>query len=98
MLAILGVMGGALVAWQSYRAIDYLRLKATLTEAYGAEIAAAIIDDQREMNWASLPHWKEQAALYRLLRRKVGRQTAQGIIRGAIVDMANEALRAEDAS
>ena len=98
MLAILGVVGGALVAWQSWRAIDYLRLKATLIEAYGPEIATAILDDQREMNWAAWPQWKQQADLYRLLRRKVGRETAQGIIRGAIVDMANGVLREEDAS
>ena len=45
MLAVLGVIGGALVAWQSYRAIDYLRLRATLIEAYGADLANAIIDD-----------------------------------------------------
>ena len=98
MLAVLGLFGGALVAWQSWRAIDYLRLRATLAEAYGTEIATAIIEDQREMNWAALPQWKQQAALYRLLRRKVGRETAQGIIRGALVDMANEAVREGDAS
>ena len=98
MLAILGVLGGALVAWQSWRAIDYLRLKATLAEAYGPEIAAAIIDDQREMNWAALSQWRQQAALYRLLRRKVGRETAQGIIRGVLVDRANDAVREGDAS
>ena len=98
MLAVLGVIGGALVAWQSYRAIDHLRLKATLAEAYGPEIAAAIIDDQRGMNWAALPQWRQQAALYRLLRRKVGRETAQGIIRSALVDMANEPVRGGDAS
>ena len=47
---------------------------------------------------AALPQWRQQAALYRLLRRKVGRETAQGIIRGALVDMANEAVREGDAS
>ena len=60
-----------------------------------AEIAAAIIDDQREMNWTALPEWKEQAALYRLLRRKVGRETAQGIVRAVVVDMASESVRAQ---
>ena len=98
MLAILGVVGGALVAWQSWRAIDYLRLRTTLIEAYGPELGAAIIDDQREMNWSALPQWKENAALYRLLRRKMGREAAQGIIRAALVDMANDVLREGDAS
>ena len=93
MLTVLGILGGAFAAWQSYRAVDFLRLKATLVEAYGAEIAMAIIDDQREMNWASLPQWRQQAALYRLLRRKVGREKAQGIVRAVVVDMASDAMR-----
>ena len=50
MLIALGFFGSALVAWQGYRAVDFWRFKSTLTEAYGAEIANAIIDDQREMN------------------------------------------------
>jgi hypothetical protein len=94
MLTVLGLFGGALVAWQGYRAVDFWRFKSTLVEAYGAEIANAIIDDQREMNWTALPEWKEQAALYRLLRRKVGRETAQGIVRAVVVDMASESQRA----
>ena len=94
MLTALGLFGGALAAWQGYRAIDFWRFKSTLVEAYGAEIAAAIIDDQREMNWTALPQWKEQAALYRLLRRKVGRDKAQGIVRAVVVEMASDALRA----
>lgn len=98
MLAVLGVFGGALVAWQSWRAIDYLRLKATLVEAYGPELGAAIIDDQREMNWAALPQWRKSAVLYRLLRKRLGREKAQGIIRAALVDMANEAVREGGAS
>ena len=93
MVTALLLTGGALVAWQGYRAVDYWRFKSTLIEAYGAEIANAIIDDQREMNWTALPEWKEQTALYRLLRRKVGRDTAQGIVRAVVVDMASEALR-----
>jgi hypothetical protein len=94
MLTALGIIGGALGAWQAYRAINFLRLKSTLSEAYGAEIANAIIDDQKEMNWAALPQWKQQAALYRLLRRKVGRKTAQGIVRAAVLGMASDSLRA----
>jgi hypothetical protein len=94
MLIALGILGGVLAAWQSHRALDFLRLKATLVEAYGAEIANAIIDDQREMNWASLPQWRQQAVLYRLLRRKVGREKAQGIVRAVVVDMASESMRA----
>jgi hypothetical protein len=46
------------------------------------------------MNWAALPEWKKQAALYRLLRRKVGRDNAQGIVRAVVVEMASDALRA----
>ena len=94
MLIALGLFGSALVAWQGYRAVDFWRFKSTLIEAYGAEIANAIIDDQREMNWAALPEWKKQAALYRLLRRKVGRDKAQGIVRAVVVEMASDALRA----
>ena len=94
MLTVLGLLSGALAAWQGYRAVDFWRFKSTLVEAYGAEIASAIIDDQREMNWTALPEWKEQAALYRLLRRKVGRETAQGIVRAVVVDMAKESMRA----
>ena len=95
MLTVLGLFGGALAAWQGYRAVDFWRFKSTLIEAYGAEIANAIIDDQRDMNWAALPEWKKQAALYRLLRRKVGRETAQGIVRAVVVDMASDSLRAQ---
>ena len=98
MLVIIGVVSGALVAWQSWRAIDYLRFRATLVEAYGPELGAAIIDDQREMNWSALPQWRKNAELYRLLRRRMGREAAQGIIRAALVDMANEAVREGDAS
>ena len=94
MLAILGMIGGALVAWQSYRAIDFFRLKSTLSEAHGVEIASAIIDDQREMNWTALAQWKQHAALYRLLRRKVGRETARGIVRAVVLEMASESQRA----
>jgi uncharacterized protein YecE (DUF72 family) len=95
MLTVLGIMGGALAAWQGYRAVDFLRLKATLAEAYGREIADAIIDDQRKMNWARLPQWRQQAALYRLLRRKVGRDKAQGIVRAVIVDMASDSVQSQ---
>ena len=95
MLTALGILGSVLAAWQGYRAVDFLRLRATLVEAYGVEIANAIIDDQREMNWAALPQWKQQAALYRLLRRKVGRDKAQGIVRAVVVEMASESVRAQ---
>ena len=94
MLTAFGTIGGALAAWQGYRAIDFWRLKATLREAYGREIADAILEDQKELNWAALPEWKKQAALYRLLRRKVGRDKAQGIVRAVVVDMASESVRA----
>ena len=94
MLTALGIVGSALFAWQGYRAVDFWRFRSTLTEAYGPEIADAIIEDQREMNWAALPEWKKQAALYRMLRRKVGRETAQAIVRAVVVDMASEAVRA----
>jgi len=97
MLTVLGMIGSALVAWQSYRAVDFLRFKSTLLEAYGCEIANAILEDQKEMNWAALPQWKEHAALYRLLRRKVGRETAQGIVRAAVLDMTSDSLRAATA-
>lgn len=90
MFTALAIIGGALVAWQSYRAFDLLRLKSTLSEAYGTEIAAAIIDDQREMNWASLAQWKKHAALYRLLRDDLGRETAQGICRAVVLEMAKD--------
>ena len=93
MFIALGIIGGALAAWQSYRAIDFWRLKSTLREAYGRVIADAILEDQKEMNWAALPEWKKQAALYRLLCRKVGRDKAQGIIRAVVLDMASESLR-----
>ena len=98
MLTVLGMIGGALVAWQSYRAFDYLRFRSTLADAYGAELAKAIIEDLRALNWSPLPQWKKNVALYRLLRRNLGRETAQGIIRAAIVDMANDVLREGDAS
>jgi len=94
MLTALVFFGGSLAAWQGYRAVDFWRFKSTLIEAYGTEIANAIIDDQREMNWAALPAWKRQAALYRLLRRKVGRDKAQGIVRAVVVNMASESQRA----
>ena len=94
MLTALGILGSVLAAWQGYRAVDFLRLRATLVEAYGVEVANAIIDDQREMNWAALPQWKQQAALYRLLRRKMGRNKAQGIVRAVAVEMASESVRA----
>jgi len=93
MFTALGIIGGALAAWQGYRAIDFWRLKSTLREAYGRVIADAILEDQKELNWAALPEWKKQAALYRLLRQKVGRDKAQGIIRAVIVDMAGESVR-----
>ena len=93
MLTALGILGGTLGAWQAYRAIDFWRLRSTLREAYGREIADAILDDQKEMNWAALPEWKKQAALYRLLRRKVGRDKTQGIVRAVVVDMASESQR-----
>lgn len=93
MLTVLGLLGGALVAWQSYRAVDFWRFRSTLIEAYGTEIANAIIDDQREMNWAALPELKRLATLYRLLRRKMGRDKAQGIVRALVVGMASDALR-----
>ena len=80
MFTAFGTIGGALAAWQAYRAIDFWRLKATLREAYGREIADAILEDQKELSWAALPEWKKQAALYRLLRQKVGRDKAQVII------------------
>ena len=95
MLTALGIIGGALAAWQSYRAIDFWRLKSTLREAYGRVIADAILEDQKELNWAALPEWKKQAALYRLLRRKVGRDKAQGIIRAVVLDMASESVRVQ---
>ena len=98
MLTVLGIVGAALVAWQSYRAFDYLRFRSTLADAYGANLAKAILDDLRELNWSALPQWKENAALYRLLRRKMGRKAAQGIIRAALVDMANDVLSEGDAS
>ena len=94
MLTALPSLGGALAAWQAYRAIDFWRLKLTLCEAYGREIADAILDDQKELNWAALPEWKKQAALYRMLRRKVGRDKAKGIVRAVVVDMASESVRA----
>ena len=94
MFTALGIIGGALAAWQGYRAIDFWRLKSTLREAYGRVIADAILEDQKELNWAALPEWKKQAALYRLLRRKVGRDKAQGIVRAVVVDMASESVRA----
>jgi len=93
MFTALGIIGGALAAWPGYRAIDFWRLKSTLREAYGRVIADAILEDQKELNWAALPEWKKQAALYRLLRQKVGRDKAQGIIRAVIVDMAGESVR-----
>jgi hypothetical protein len=93
MFTALGIIGGALAAWQSYRAIDFWRLKSTLREAYGRVIADAILEDQKELNWAALPEWKKQAALYRLLRQKVGRNKAQGIIRAVVLNMASESVR-----
>ena len=93
MLTALATICGALAAWQSYRGIDLWRLKSTLREAYGREIADAILEDQKEQNWAALPEWKKQAALYRLLRGKAGRKKAQGIIRAVLVDMASESRR-----
>jgi len=98
MLTVLGIIGGAVVLWQSYRGFDYLRFRSALFEAYGAHLANAIIDDLRELNWSALPQWKKNVALYRLLRKKMGRETAQGIIRAAIVDMANDVLHKGDAS
>jgi hypothetical protein len=92
MLTALAILGGALLAWQSYRALDLFRLKSTLTEAYGPEIAAAIIDDQREMNWAALKEWRNHAALYRLLREELGPETARGIVRAVVLEMANDSL------
>ena len=94
MLTALATLFSALAAWQAYRAIDFWRLRSTLREAFGREIADAILDDQKELNWAALPEWKKQAALYRLLRRKVGRDKAQGIVRAVVVDMASESVRA----
>ena len=94
MLTALATFFSALAAWQAHRAIDFWRLKSTLCEAYGREIAEAILEDQKELNWATLPEWRKQAELYRLLRRKVGRDKAQGIIRAVIVEMASESVRA----
>ena len=94
MLTALGILGGALGVWQAYRAIDFWHLRSTLREAYGREIADAILEDQKELNWAALPEWKKQAALYRLLRRKLCAETAQGIVRAVVVDMASESVRA----
>ena len=94
MLTAFGTIGGALAAWQAYRAIDFWRLRSTLREAYGREIADAILDDQKEMNWAALPEWKKQAALYRLLRGKLGSETARGIVRAVVLEMASESQRA----
>lgn len=93
MLTALATIFSALAAWQGYRAIDFWRLKSTLREAYGRVIAEAILEDQKELNWAALPEWKKQAALYRLLRRKVGRDKAQGIVRAVVLDMASESVR-----
>ena len=94
MLTTLGILGGALAAWQAYRAFDFWRLKSTLSEAYGHEVADAILEDQKEMNWAALPEWRKQAALYRLLRRKLGAETARGIVRAVVLEMASESQRA----
>ena len=93
MFTAIGTIGGVLAAWQACRAIDFWRLRSTLREAYGREIADAILEDQRELNWAALPEWRKQAALYRLLRRKVGRDKAQGIVRAVIVEMASGSVR-----
>ena len=94
MFTALGILGGALGVWQAYRAIDFWRLKSTLREAYGREIADAILEDQKELNWAALPEWKKQAALYRFLRRKLGGETARGIVRAVVLEMASESQRA----
>ena len=94
MFTALGILGGALGVWQACRAIDFWRLKSTLREAYGREIADAILEDQKELNWAALPEWKKQAALYRLLRRKLGAETARGIVRAVVLEMASESQRA----